>query len=293
MEYKLIEKDGGLIVKGLKDFNTTHIFENGQSFRWYKEEDGSYTVVAGGKVANFLQRDDLLYADRVNKLDWEKFWHNYFDLDRDYGEIKRILSKDPVMEEAIRHGEGIRLLRQDPYETVISFIISANNQIPRIKKAVETISTDLGEYICSYKGREYHSFPEPVKLANKTPEYIKEVYRVGFRAERLKEVSRRVAYGEFDLNLVNDADLGEARQMLMTLPGVGPKVSDCILLFAYSKGRAFPVDVWVKRIMEHLYLGKDAKKKTLEGSGDELFGDLAGYAQQYLFYYARENGIGK
>ena len=293
MNYTLEQSQGKLIVKDLEHFNIKHIFECGQCFRWYLEEDGSYTAIAGGMVANFLQEGTILYVDGVNEKEWRGFWHNYFDLDRDYGKIKEELSLDPVLKEAITFGYGMRILNQDPYETIISFIISANNQIPRIKKAVEAIANDLGGYIRTYRGRDHYSFPEPGALAEKTEEYIREAYRVGFRADRLREVSKRIADGEFDTSCIFDIEHKDAKELLTTLPGVGPKVSDCILLFAFDKGEAFPVDVWVKRVMEYFYFKRPATKKELEDSGERLFGSLAGYAQQYLFYYARELGIGK
>lgn len=293
MNYTLEQSGSRLILKNLEHFNITHIFECGQCFRWYREDDGSYTTIAGGRVANFLQEGSTLYVDMVREVDWRTFWHHYFDLDRDYGSIKNELSVDPILKEAIGFGYGMRLLNQDPYETIISFIISANNQIPRIKKAVETIASDLGEYICTYKGRDHYSFPDPEALAEKSEEYIREIYRVGFRADRLREVSRRIADGEFDTTCIFDIEHKDGKQLLTTLPGVGPKVSDCILLFAFGKGEAFPVDVWVKRVMEYFYFKRPATKKELEESGEKLFGSLAGYAQQYLFYYARELGIGK
>ena len=293
MNYNLEKQGDKLVITGLEHFNTTHIFECGQCFRWYKEEDESYTAIAGGKVANFLQKGSTLYVEGSDEKTWKDFWHHYFDLDRDYGAIKEELSKDPILEEAISFGYGMRLLNQDPYETIISFILSANNQIPRIKKAVETIATDLGDYLGNYKGRDHFSFPEPDRLAEKSEEYIREFYRVGFRADRIREVSRRIADGEFDTTCIFDIEHKDAKELLTTLPGIGPKVSDCILLFAFDKGEAFPVDVWVKRVMEYFYFKRPATKRELEDSGEKLFGPLAGYAQQYLFYYARELGIGK
>lgn len=293
MDYRLENKDKKIFIEGLKDFNPTHIFENGQCFRWFKEEDGSYTAVSGGRVINVFKDGDLIVVEGADERDWKEYWHHYFDLDRDYGKIKSELSKDPILAEAIKFGDGLRLLNQEPYETIISFIISANNQIPRIKSAVEMIANDLGDYIMTYRGRDYYSFPNPERLALKTTEYIQEKYRVGFRADRIREVSRRIAKGEFDMQCIYDTEHGEAVEMLTTLPGVGPKVSGCILLFAYDKQEAFPVDVWVKRVMEYFYFKRPAKKRELEESGEKIFGPLAGYAQQYLFYYARELGIGK
>ncbi|MGM0397134.1 MAG: DNA-3-methyladenine glycosylase family protein [Bacillota bacterium] len=293
MKYTIEKKEHKLVIRNLKDFNPTHIFENGQCFRWYREDDGSYTTVAGGRIINVLKEGDIIIVDGTDEEDWKDFWHPYFDLDRDYGEIKRELSRDPILREAIQFGDGLRLLNQDPYETIISFIISANNQIQRIKNAVEMISSDLGEYITTYRGRSYYSFPHPQKLADKSTEYIREKYRVGFRGDRIREASRRIADGEFDTQCIFDTEHGDAVDLLRTLPGVGPKVSGCILLFAYDKSEAFPVDVWVKRVMEYFYFKRPAKKKELEESGEKIFGEYAGYAQQYLFYYARELGIGK
>lgn len=293
MTYRIEKLRESLIIKGLKDFKPSHIFECGQCFRWKREEDYSYTTIASGRVINIKEEDDDFIVKGTTLEDWNGFWHHYFDLDRDYSKIKKELSKDPILDEAIRFGYGMRLLNQDPYETIISFIISANNQIPRIKSAVELISTDLGEFILNYNGKDYYSFPQPDKLASKSEEYIREKYRVGFRADRIREVSRRIAQGEFDHQCIFDFDHKSGKELLTTLPGIGPKVSDCILLFAYDKSEAFPVDVWVKRVMEYFYFKRNATKRELEESGEKLFGDLAGFAQQYLFYYAREMGIGK
>ncbi|NLL82322.1 MAG: 8-oxoguanine DNA glycosylase, partial [Tissierellia bacterium] len=158
---------------------------------------------------------------------------------------------------------------------------------------VELIAVDLGEYAGSWNGRDYFAFPEPMKLASLDVEYIKDKYRVGFRADRIKESSRRIYHGEFNLDSINNLSREEGKALLTTLPGVGPKVSDCILLFAFDKEDAFPVDVWVKRVMEYFYLKEDTSPKEIGLSGARIFGRLAGYAQQYLFYYARELGIGK
>lgn len=293
MDYNIIEENNKIIIKNILDFNPTHIFECGQCFRWYVEKDGSYTTIAYGKVLNVKRIDNDIILSNTNMKEFNDIWYNYFDLGKDYWDIKKELSKDPILKEAIKFGQGMRLLNQKPYETLISFIISANNQIPRIKKAVELISTDLGEYAGTWNGKDYFSFPSPEKLAELDVEYIKEKYRVGFRADRIKETSRRIKDKEFDLQCLYDLSRDEGKNLLTTLPGVGPKVSDCILLFAFDKEEAFPVDVWVKRVMEYFYLKENTSNKQIEVSGARIFGRLAGYAQQYLFYYARELGIGK
>jgi len=293
MKYNIIEERDRIILKDMEDFDPEHIFECGQAFRWKVEDDGSYTAVAYNKVINVKKENKDIIFSNTNIDDFNNIWYNYFDLEKDYGEIKRILSKDPVLEEAIKYGEGIRVLNQDPFETTISFIISANNRIPMIKRAIEKISEDIGEYAGSWMGNDYYGFPNAEKLANLDTGYIKEKYRVGFRAPRIKDTCQIIYNKDIDLNSIFNLSREEGKKLLMTLPGVGPKVSDCILLFAFDKDDAFPVDVWVKRVMEHFYLKKETNVKDIGEYGARLFKDLAGLAQQYLFYYAREEEIGK
>lgn len=290
MNYNIIQDNNKIILKDMKNFDPKHIFECGQAFRWKVEDDNSYTAIAYGRVINVKREKDDIVLKNTNLDDIKGIWYNYFDLGRDYDEIKRILSEDDVLREAIKFGEGIRILNQDPFETVISFIISANNQIPRIKKSIELIANHYGERI---EGTEYYSFPTPEALSKAKVEDLKEICRVGFRGERIVETSKIIARGDIDLNEIFNMPKEEGKKILMTLPGVGPKVSECILLFAFKKSDAFPVDVWVKRVMEYFYLKEDTNEKLIGDYGAKLFGSLAGFAQQYLFYYARELGIGK
>lgn len=289
MEYNIIEEKDKIILKDMESFNPKHIFECGQAFRWGVEEDGSYTTIAFGKVLNVKKDDKDIILSGTNREDFDNIWYGYFDLGRDYEEIKRVLSKDPILAEATKFGDGIRILNQDPFEMVISFITSANNQIPRIKKSIELMSVHYGEKIQD----GYYSFPSAERLAQVSPEELKEISKVGFRAERIIATSKIIARGELNLNSIYELSRNEGKEVLMTLPGVGPKVSDCILLFAFDKDEAFPVDVWVKRVMEYFYLKKETNVKDIGNHGAQIFGSLAGYAQQYLFYYARELGIGK
>jgi N-glycosylase/DNA lyase len=253
----------------------------------------SYTAVYKDKLINIKKEKDYLIVKNSNAKNWETIWHEYFDLDRDYSLLKSNFPHDEHLSKAVEFGNGLRLLRQDPFETTISFIISSNNQIPRIMKSVEMISKDLGKYIGTFNNIDYYSFPEPIEIAQLSEEYIQEKYKVGFRAKYIKETSERIASGEFNLNEIRELPYEEAKKKLMSLPGIGPKVSDCILLFSFQKQEAFPIDVWVNRVMKTLYLGEKATKKEIEGAKKELFGEMCGYAQQYLFYYARELGIGK
>ena len=193
------------------------------------------------------------------------------------------------LKEAIEFGYGIRILRQKEFEMIISFIISANNQIPRIKNSIELIAKQYGEKIKD----DYYSFPTAEVLSKADPMDIREICRVGFRDVRIVQTSGLIHSGVIKFDEIFAGTRDEGKEVLMTLPGVGPKVSDCILLFGFNKDEAFPVDVWVKRVMEHFYLKEDTNVKLIGSHGSRIFGKLAGFAQQYLFYYAREQGIGK
>ena len=289
MKYNIIEETGKIILKDIKDFNPEHIFECGQAFRWKKEDDSSYTTVAFGKVVNVKKVNRDIVLNGSNLEDFNNVWYNYFDLGRDYSAIKKELSKDPILKEAIAFGDGIRILNQDPFEMIISFIISANNGIPRIKKSIEIMAGHYGEKIRD----DYYSFPTAEVLAQADPIDIREICRVGFRDVRIVQTSNLIVSGVIKYEDIFSGTRDEGKEILMTLPGVGPKVSDCILLFAFNKDEAFPVDVWVKRVMEHFYLKEDTNVKLIGAHGARVFGKLAGFAQQYLFYYAREQGIGK
>ena len=298
MEYSIIEKDNCIKLVGLKNFNLTHIFECGQAFRWELTEEDSYIVVANDRVIELLQKDDgSVIIKNTTAEDFKNIWHHFFDLDTDYDDIKKQLkntkaySQNTSLEEAMDFGYGIRILNQDQYEMIISFIISANNQIPRIKNSIRLLSENYGEFIQEYKGTKYYSFPKPEVLAIADPLDIREITRVGFRDVRIVEASRMyIEEPKKYVQILSDEALGNN---LIQMPGIGPKVRDCILLFGYARDNTFPVDVWVKRLMEVLYIGETIPNSKILEYSNELFGELRGLAQQYLFYYARENKIGK
>ncbi|MBS4538081.1 8-oxoguanine DNA glycosylase [Clostridium sp. D2Q-11] len=292
MDINLIEKDNRIILKDVKNFEPKHIFECGQCFRWNREEDGSYTGVAYGKVLNVDKEGNDVIFSNTNKEDFEKIWYNYFDLGRDYDEIKLKLSKDETLRKAIEFGEGIRILRQDEWEILISFITSANNRIPMIKRALETLSERYGDFIEEYNGKKYYSFPTAEALNHLSVDDIKSCY-TGFRGKYILSAANIVDNREIDIYAIKNVSTEDARKDLILFPGVGPKVADCIMLFSMNKPDAFPIDVWVKRVMEYFYLDEDTKLKDIQKYSQNRFGELAGFAQQYLFYYARELGIGK
>lgn len=216
----------------------------------------------------------------------------YFDLDRDYEKIKFELSNiDEYLKNSIEYGSGIRLLNQDLFETIISFIISANNNIPRIKGIIERISEKYGDKIEAF-GKTYYSFPTPKQLSKASVEELRKL-GLGFRDVRVFETTRKISSGEFNLEELYGLTTPEAKEKLETLDGVGPKVCDCILLFSDLKRLdVFPIDVWVRRVMNELYIHNDEEskvnKKDIQKLADEKFGALQGIAQQYLFYWKRE-----
>ena len=288
----IVESPEGLILRE-DSFNPTHIFECGQAFNFHKEEDGSYTAVFLDKIINLLQRDEDVLIRNVSLEDFYEYFYDYFDLGTDYGQIKEELSDDENLKVASDYGYGIRILNQEMFETVISFIISANNGISRIKKAVRIISERYGTYIGEYMGRKYYSFPRPEVLAEVDPAELREYARVGFRDVRIVKASQMIRDGY--LNFARDMNLDsvELKEKLMEMPGIGPKVADCILLFTFHRRETFPVDVWIKRVMETLFIGHEVPKKLVDNYARDIFGKNAGYAQQYLFYYGREEKIGK
>ena len=281
------------LISELNEFEPRDIFTCGQAFRWYEEADGSFTFISHGKVANAKKVGDKVFLKGVDKNSFDEIFYNYFDLSRDYKLVMEELAKDEVMKNATEYGKGIRILNQDKFETIISFIISANNQIPRIKKSIEKISEMYGDYLGEDENRKYYSFPSAEKLSLARPEDLREFARVGFRDKRIVETANLIKDGRVNIDEIDNMELEDARRTLQELPGVGPKVADCILLFAFDRKESFPVDVWIKRVMEELYLKEVTPKSKIAMRGREVFGKNAGFANQYLFYYGRENKLGK
>ncbi len=271
-----------------KDFNIKQILECGQHFRHEKINDKEYLVIAENKILHVEEKEEKIIFNSSQK-DFEKLWKNYFDLNRDYSEIKKQINVDKVMNEAINFGSGIRILNQDSFEMLITFIISQNNRIPMIKTVIKNLSKKFGEKIDG----DYYSFPTVEKLYNANIEEIKEC-KAGFRAKYIKDACEKVYNNEINIYNTEHMNTKELKEELIKIKGVGEKVANCIVLFGYGRREAFPVDVWVKRVMEHYYFeNKDTKLTEIERFGNEKFKDLSGYAQQYLFYIAREQGIGK
>lgn len=286
-------KEQEFILKNAESFELKDIFDCGQCFRWNKEDDGSYTGIFGHNVINVSKNGKDVTFKGVCERNIENICRSYFDLDRNYEEIKNKLSKiDEHMKKSIEYGKGIRLLNQDLWETIISFIISANNNIPRIKGIIERISKAYGDEII-YNGKQYYTFPTEEQLSKVEVTELREL-GLGFRDIRVYETTHMILEKKVDLEyLAKEEDFNKVRDTLLTLSGVGPKVADCILLFSTLKRwEAFPIDVWVRRVMNELYIQNEDETKVnktqIEKIAREKFGNLAGIAQQYLFYWKRE-----
>jgi N-glycosylase/DNA lyase len=280
-------------LENILSFKAKHIFECGQCFRWDEENDKSYTGIVGRNVVNVKEVENKVIFSSFGVDNLKELVQSYFDLDRDYEKIKEELSKvDKYLAKSIEYGNGIRILNQDLWETIISFIISANNNIPRIKGIINRLSQKYGEKI-EWRGKEYYTFPTVEELSKASVEDLRSL-GLGFRDIRVYETTHKILSKEVDLEkLHNEADTEKVRNILLTLSGVGPKVADCILLFSTLKRfDVFPIDVWVRRVMNELYIKNEdetkVNKKEIERLAKEKYGNLEGIAQQYLFFWKRD-----
>ncbi len=280
-------------MEKMNAFELEHIFECGQCFRWNRQQDGSYIGVFRNNVLNVKIDGNFIIFQGMCENDIEETVIDYFDLKRDYENIKKSLSQiDEPLKISIEYGSGIRLLNQDLWETIISFIISANNNIPRIKGIIERLSKQYGKPI-KWNGNTYYTFPTTEELSKASVEDLKKL-GLGFRDKRVYETTKMILNNDVDLNKLSKESKTEViRDTLLILPGVGPKVADCIMLFSTLKCLdVFPVDVWVRRVMNELYFKlpdeNKLKRAQIEKLASEKYGNLAGIAQQYLFYWKRE-----
>ena len=268
-------KNNNVYIYGLEEFDLPHTLDCGQAFRWI-QNDNIWSGVAFNHYLELEKTSDgtiILY--NTTEEDFKNIWIDYFDLERDYTEIVKKLSKDETLKKACDYSYGIRILNQEPFETLCSFIISQNNNIKRIKGIIERLCENFGE-----KKNAFYTFPTADKMATLTLEDLAPL-RSGFRAKYLLDAAKKVANGEVDLQNLKNLDLDTARAELMKIVGVGPKVADCCLLFSHKHIEAFPKDVWIKRAMEVLFGGE--LPKCAKG--------LEGIAQQYIFFYARDTKL--
>lgn len=282
---KYTDNNGNLTISGLQDFNLAEILECGQCFRFEKEDELKYTITALGRTLTASQSGDSLTLYDCTEKEFKEKWHHYFDLDTDYAEIKRKISEgDEIMQAAVDYAGGIRLLNQQPYECLLSFIISQNNNIPRIKGIIAKMSEQYGTD---------SNFPTLEQLKDVTEEQLFAL-KMGFRNKYIYDAVKCLYGGGVQLDTLFDIDTDTARSELMKIKGVGPKVADCVLLFSLGHRNVFPIDVWVRRVISNLYFnGEEQSLKTIARFAEDKWGELAGYAQQYLFYFARSGEMDK
>ncbi len=260
-------------------FQLEETFFCGQCFRWVKDEDGTfYGTVANHAVKMYYHDPKTIYLESSNPD--LIYWSRYFSFSSDYNEIEAFLSNDEKLRPCIKAGNGIRILHQDLWETIVSYIISANNNIPRIKKIIDKLCFLYGEKI-DFDGKVFYGFPTPERLAALELSDLAEI-RAGFRDKYILDAAKKVTSGEVDLKKITAMNDAEAKTELMKIKGIGSKVADCVLLFALGRYKTFPQDVWTKRIVNQLY---GVEEKDIESFVSEKFGDKAGMAQQYLYYY--------
>jgi len=272
---KYADRGGEVEITGVSDFNLFKIFECGQCFRWNADENGVYTGVAMGRAARLRSAGGSVFISGAIE-DFESVWRDYFDLDRDYASIREQLCIDDFMRCATGFGEGIRILRQDRWEALCSFIISQCNNIPRIKKIISALCCEFGDKL-EFGGEVFHTFPSAQRLAVLDAGSLSPL-RCGYRASYIISAARAVADGTLDLDSLSGATAEDARAALKRLNGVGDKVADCAVLFGLGMLDSFPLDTWMKRAVAMFY-----------GPGFDpvVFSPYAGIAQQYIFYYIR------
>lgn len=269
-----------MIICGIVHFSLEQCLKCGQAFRWKPKDDG-FAGVALGRHVFAVHDGDTLTIIGVDEESGPDFVR-YFDLERDYGAIKQSYAHDKYLAQGMAYAHGMRVLRQPAFETLISFIISANNNIARITRIIDAMCTHFGQPV-----GDVFDFPVPDVLAGLSEDDLK-ACGAGYRARYIIETAKMVADG-WDLDAMVDMPFEQARQALTAFPGVGLKVADCVCLYALGHLQAFPADVWMKRVLCGAYGFAGKNDKQMRAFVDERFGKHAGIAQQYLFHYARHH----
>ena len=271
---EILESKKELKLKNFENIDLVQTFECGQCFRWQKNSENSYTGIFKGKKLELSQLTPNTIILSTDMSDFKKIWYKYFDLETDYKKIgENITTLHPILKKAYIECSGIRILRQEPWETLCSFIISQNNNIPRIKKIIKSLCDLFGDKIENSKEK---SFPSSEVISKLNLEDLEPI-RSGFRAKYILDAARKVSSKIVDFNKIENLDYIDAKNELMKIKGVGPKVADCVLLYGFHRLEAFPEDVWIKKVMNKFFKNESPK----------IFGEYAGIAQQYLYHYSR------
>ena len=284
---EISQKDGSIVISGCDSFDVAQTFDCGQCFRFALQPGGDWAGIAFGRYLRVSPLPDGAELAGTGMEDFENIWRGFFDLDTDYSAIKEKISTDEIITDAIAKAGGIRLLRQDLWETLISFIVSQNNNIPRIKKIIEALCRSYGKRIDTPVGVMY-AFPEAEDLCRARVEDL-HALGAGYRDEYIHLASKAVADGSLDLGELSRMDTAQARKTLLAMKGIGGKVADCILLFGMHRTEVCPHDVWVKRIFSEKYHIENITEKKGYAFVTPRWGEYAGIAQQYLFHACRED----
>ncbi len=267
-----------------KPFNLNDTVSCGQIFRFYKQEDNSYDIILNDRVINVYEKDNYLFVSSDNEDNLEYIITEYFDLNNDYENINSSIVKlDSKINDAVLFSKGLNIIKQEPFETIIEYIISANNGVPQIASAMNNIATNYGKKIL-FNNKEYYLFPSYEDLKEVTEEEYRNC-KVGFRDKYIYQIISKLNNNEFDINLIYDMDTNKALEYLMSNVGIGPKVASCILLFAYQRYDVFPIDTWVKKIMKDRY--NIEGEKNIRKFAKDTYGNYSGLAIQYLFNESR------
>ena len=274
------------ILLPAKNYDLAATLDSGQVFRW-RQENGSWLGVVGKRQVRLTQQHDGILAKADAPMETWDWLREFLQSDVELRKILQTFPDDEPMNHAVAECSGLRVLRQEPWECLASFILSATKQIVQIRQIVAQLCKCFGEQLADTDDDLSYAFPSAEKIASVTEKDLRGC-KMGFRAPNLLGAARDIAEGKLDLNALRYLPYTEARTELMKLRGVGGKIADCVLLFAYGFDSAFPVDVWVERALQTLYFPKRrANEKKLRHFAATHFGPHAGYAQQYLFHYMR------
>lgn len=272
MNYKITNR--GVEITLSDGFDLKNTFDCGQCFRWNENPDGSYTGIVQDKETRIFKDADTVIIENCTESDFLNLWKSYLDLDNDYDKIRaEIVNRCPELKCAVDSIDGIRILNQEPWEALCSFIISQNNNIPRIKGIVTRLCENFGE-----KCGNGYSFPSADVIAKLTVDDLAPL-RSGFRARYIIDAAQKVSNGTVNLEKMRTTPIEDCRKELMQITGVGAKVAECTLLYGLHRLDAFPIDVWMKKALKTLFSGVNPEK----------IGEYAGVAQQYIFHYSRLN----
>ncbi len=273
---KFTETSNEIKLQNPKNFDLGQTLDCGQCFRFEKLNEKRYKIIAFGKVLTLKQEINEIIFENTTFEEFNSIWLKYFDIDTDYEKIKLSFPKNKFLQDAYDFCPGIRILNQDPWETLCSFIISQNNNIPRIKKIISKLCELFGEKI-GLSNSDF-SFPSAKTISSLSIEDLEPI-KSGFRAKYIIDAAQKIESKKIDLDEISKLSLEEAQKLLMNINGVGPKVSMCVLLYGFHKLNAFPMDIWMKKVMNNYFEGKDPN----------WFGENCGIAQQYLYHYSRMN----